>query len=139
MMKKRLKIILIVFFAVGLAIAGASLWQPALPRALANGEVLTQLPTTLAGLAEAIRNGDIDVGTEHGLAFDQRYHKIHAEVLGLECATCHTKANDMPTSQAIFSAQDVSPQAPGPVDRRACLGCHRTGPGKDLYASNSHP
>jgi uncharacterized membrane protein len=94
-------------------------------------EETKEVPMTLPALAEKIRNGEIDSGTEHGLALDQRYHKIHATVLGLECATCHISEPD--TTQTVFNAQDVSPQAPGPVDKKACLSCHRAGPGEDLY------
>ncbi len=92
-------------------------------------------PTALSTLAEKIKKGKIDVGKRYGLAPDQRYHKIHAEVLGLECTTCHTEKEA--TQEAIFIGQDMSPESPGPVDRRVCLGCHRAGPGRDLYGSGS--
>ncbi len=94
-------------------------------------EVTEEGPTTLTALAQAIKDGDIDVGDEYGLASGQRYHKIHATVLGLECATCHI--SELDTTQTVFIDQDVSPQAPGPVDKGACLSCHRAGPGEDLY------
>ncbi len=78
---------------------------------------------------------DIEVSEEHGLAVGQRYHDIHSEE-GVECTTCHISEPD--TTQTVFGAQDVSPQAPGPVDRKACLSCHSgSGPGEDLYSSDS--
>ncbi len=94
-------------------------------------EVTEEGPMTLPATAEAIQEGKIDVGKEYGLTPDQRYHKIHASVIGLECATCHI--SELDTTQTVFIDQDVSLQAPGPVDKRACLGCHRAGPGEDLY------
>ncbi len=87
-------------------------------------------------LAQKIKSGEIDVGTEDGLGLDQRYHKIHATVLELECVTCHTGEPD--TTLTVFSAQDVSPQAPGPVDRGGCLSCHRAaGLASEVYGSSS--
>jgi uncharacterized repeat protein (TIGR01451 family) len=68
----------------------------------------------------------------YGLAQGQRYHKIHAGQLGLGCTTCHKSQVSDP--EAIFITQDVSPLAPGPVDRKACLTCHRSsGPGPTFY------
>jgi hypothetical protein len=87
----------------------------------------------ISTLAEKIKSGEIDVGTEYGFGLEQRYHKIHNTVLGLECNTCHISNPD--TNQTVFSAQDVSSQSPGAVDERGCLGCHSAGPGSDLYGS----
>ncbi len=92
-----------------------------------------EAPTTLPETAKAIEEGKINIGKEYGLAPDQRYHKIHATVLGLECATCHMA--DVDATNKEVSAWNVSPQAPGPVDRKGCLGCHNAGPGNNLYGS----
>ena len=97
-------------------------------------EVIKEVPMNLPVTAEAIQAGEIDVGTEYGLGPDQRYHKIHTTVLGLACDTCHIA--EVNTTDQVFSAWNVSPQAPGPVDRRGCLGCHHAGPGSDLYGSS---
>lgn len=91
------------------------------------------VPMTLAALAQAIRDGDIDVGAQYGLSFDQRYHEIHATQVGLQCAACHVADPD--AAQEVFLAQNTSPLAPGAVDKRACLGCHREGPASDIYGS----
>lgn len=98
-------------------------------------EVVKEIPMTLPALAQKIRSGEIDVGEEHGLAPDQRYHKIHTTVLGLECASCH--AREFTRREVIFFHQDVSPSAPGPVDRRSCLGCHQAGAASLLYTFGS--
>ena len=80
---------------------------------------------------------EVEVGKgEYGLAVGQRYHDIHTTEQGLACATCHI--SEPGTTQTVFGAQDVSSTAPGPVDKKACLGCHSDdGPGKDLYSSDS--
>ncbi len=52
-------------------------------------EVIKEVPMNLPATADAIHKGEIDVGKEYGLTLEQRYHKIHTTVLGLECATCH--------------------------------------------------
>lgn len=91
-------------------------------------------PTSLPVLAEKIRKGQIDVGKEYGVAPDSRYHKIHAEVLALECAACH--AEKFPAGTEIFAvppAVDVSQDSPGPIDRRSCLGCHIGGAAFKAY------
>lgn len=92
-------------------------------------------PMTFRALAEAIQKGEIDVGDEFGLAVGKRWHEIHPVVVGLLCITCH--APEFTPRELIFSDRDVSPQAPGPVDRRACLGCHGAGPATNLYALGS--
>ncbi len=97
-------------------------------------EVTKEVPMNLPATAEAIKKGEIDVGKEYGLALEQRYHKIHTTVLGLECATCHLAKVD--ATNKVSSAWNISPQAPGPVDRRGCLGCHHAGPASDLYGSS---
>ncbi len=96
-------------------------------------EVIKEVPMNLSATAEAIQAGEIDVGTDFGFGLDQRYHTIHASVLGLECDTCHTAK--VGTTEREVSAWNASPQAPGPVDRKGCLGCHSAGPGGDLYGS----
>lgn len=91
-------------------------------------------PTSLPGLSEKIRKGQLDVGKQYGMAPDSRYHKIHAEVLALECVSCH--ADKFPAGKDIFAvppAVDVSKDSPGPIDRRACLGCHVGGGASKVY------
>ncbi len=96
--------------------------------------VTKEVPMNLPATADAIQKGEIDIGKEYGLALEERYHKIHTTVLGLECATCHMAKVD--ATNKVSSAWNVSPQAPGPVDRGGCLGCHHAGPGSDLYGSS---
>lgn len=95
-----------------------------------EGQPVVSLPD----IAERIRNGTIDVGTGEGLAFSERFHKIHYTVIGLGCTSCHTSG--MTTQQEVFQAQDVSLAAPAPVDRSGCLACHGTGgPATTFYGS----
>jgi hypothetical protein len=93
---------------------------------------------SLSTLAEKIRKGEIDIGGKadgaFGMGLDQRFHRIHGNVLGLECTTCHV--NDPPRSVEFFMvkpAVDVPDASPGPIDRRVCQGCHTGGPGKPFY------
>jgi len=123
---KRTMLIFLVLLGAGLA-AGAVIGGCA---TATTKEGLVPLPT----LAEKVRKGEIDVGKSYGMAPDRRFHKIHNEVVGLECATCH--ADTVPASAAPFMvgpAVDISVDSPGPIDRRACLGCHLAGPGRNVY------
>jgi hypothetical protein len=93
---------------------------------------------SLPEVAKKIQQGKIDVGGKankaYGMAEDQRFHRIHAGVLGLECVTCHTE--QLRSSVKAFTeppAVDVSAKSPGLVDRQVCLGCHTAGPGRDVY------
>lgn len=92
----------------------------------------------LGAVAEEVRNGKVDVGKTYGMAPDARFHRIHTDVIGLECASCHV---DSPApSVALFTARpavDISPNVPGPVDRRNCQGCHRAGPARDIYGTKT--
>lgn len=97
-------------------------------------EVIKEVPMNLSATAEAIQTGEIDVGTDFGFGIDQRYHTIHASVLGLKCDTCHIAKGD--TTETGSSAWNASPQSPGLVDRKGCLGCHNSGPASNLYGSS---
>ncbi len=136
MSRRTVTLIAIAILVVGLVVGGIIGWA-AFPREVVKEvptEVTKEVPLTLSALAQQIKKGEIDVGTEYGMGIDQRYHKIHATVLGLECAACHIAKVD--ATNKVFSAWNVSPQAPGPVDRRGCLGCHHAGPGSDVYGSS---
>lgn len=89
-------------------------------------EVVKEVPMPLQALAEKIRTGEIDVGEEYGMAPDQRFHQIHATTIGMECTRCHV-------TEALFEVAPPPADAPGPVDRRICTGCHMTGPASKLY------
>jgi len=158
-MTRRGMVAVLIILAVGLAVGGV-VGRYAFPREVVKEVVLTTTTTTtesvtktmtatttkevlkevpkevimkLGVLAEKIRSGEVDVGEAYGMALGQRYHTIHATTIGLKCTTCHSKNLD--TQQKVFSAQDVSPKAPAPVDRRVCLGCHLAGPGRNIYGS----
>ncbi len=132
MTRRTVTLVSMVILVVGLVVGG--IVGCTAPQEVVK-EVTKEVPMNLPATADAIHKGNIDVGKEYGLALEQRYHKIHTTVLGLECATCHLTKVD--ATNKVSSAWNVSPQAPGPVDRRGCLGCHNAGPGSDLYGSNS--
>ncbi len=83
---------------------------------------------SLSTLAEKIRAGEIDVGDEQGMALDQRFHRIHAQAIEMECTQCHVQ-------EAPYEVAQPSSDAPGPVDRRVCLGCHLNGPASKLHGA----
>lgn len=114
--------------AVFLVLLLAGLFAGAATQAADNG--VAPWPAT----AEKIGKGGIDVGKTYGMAPDQRFHRIHNDTLGLECATCHS--DKLPASVRTFSeppAVDVSSASPGAIDRRACQGCHIAGPARNIY------
>lgn len=124
----------IVLAVLVLAIAGAGLAAEK-----ADKKPAKKAPaTSLSAVADNITKGKINVGKKYGMGSEQRFHKIHADVVGLDCATCHVDKAD--PSVAVFTEQppvDISKDAPGPVDRRVCQGCHRSGPARDVYGAGS--
>ena len=84
---------------------------------------------SLSDLAKSIQDGEIDVGDEFGMAEDQRFHVIHSDVVDMSCTQCHVQEAPLEVAQPL----NISDEAPGPVDRRVCLGCHLTGPATKLY------
>ncbi|TDA70097.1 MAG: hypothetical protein D9V47_02790 [Clostridia bacterium] len=89
----------------------------------AAGRAVVVMPAAGQGPAEAAQ--------KYGLSLNQAYHNLHAQQLGVACTTCHVQ--QVTGEIQVFSGQDVSPAAPGPVDRKACLACHTAGPGRKLY------
>ncbi len=82
----------------------------------------------LAELAEDIRNGNFDVGTKYSTDFSAgRFHKIHTDVLGLSCSTCHAGTEYQPDFATLRKYENDPGTSPGMVDRSSCLGCHKTG------------
>ena len=81
---------------------------------------------TLSQVALAIRNGEVDAGDEYGVGINQRFHVIHARLVGMSCIQCHV-------SEAVEEVAQPAQGAPGVVDRRVCLGCHLNGPAAPLY------
>ncbi len=97
------------------------------------GAVLAEEDMDLADTAEAIRNGDIDVGKEYSMHKKRgRYHRIHSEVLGLECEACHVATKYAPDYLLLIRREEEDraaghgkrPEA-DVVDRAVCLGCHK--------------
>lgn len=88
----------------------------------------------LADTAEAIRNGDIDVGKQYDMNKKKgRFHLIHSETLGLECEACHVAPKYAP-DYLLVDKDNAEAKAVGHgkgqkadvLDRAVCLGCHKT-------------
>lgn len=92
-------------------------------------------PLSVNVLAEMIRNGTIDVGTDYSMDPTARYHKIHSEILGLSEEACHI--GDEYSEDFLYQRKYKEPDlrdSPGVVDRATCLSCHRAGgPASELY------
>jgi hypothetical protein len=99
-------------------------------------EVTKEVPMNLPVTAQAIQKGEIDVGEAFGMELGKRFHTIHPAKLGFQCETCHISSY---ASDYIYQRKYKVPVrgAPGPVDRGACLACHKeTGPAETkLYGT----
>ncbi len=60
-----------------------------------------------------------------GMKIGERYHDIHLNRLGLQCAVCHSPKGD--------TYRDPLAQTYNPVDKRACLSCHKEGSVQPFY------
>lgn len=87
----------------------------------------------LPEIAEKIKNGKIKAGENYGMGIEERYHKIHNDILGIECSSCHIeKYQDDYLYQKKYKEFEN-----GPVDRGICLGCHKeNGPAKTKLYGN---
>ena len=85
----------------------------------------------LPDITDKIVKGKITVGKKYGMETEKRYHEIHATKLGLACSTCHVEK--IPPEAKFGTLPTPVGSAPGPIDRRICLGCHSRGPARELY------
>ena len=94
-----------------------------------------EAPRDLAETAEAIRTGEIDVGTQYDMNDKRgRFHLIHSETVGLECEGCHVAKQYAP-DYLVIDRETAERNAAGTgkgkkndvLDRSVCLGCHKTG------------
>lgn len=63
-----------------------------------------------------------------GMKFGERYHDIHTNKLELKCEFCHVKMAE--------TYYDPLVQVSNPVDKRACLSCHKEGSAQPFYGEN---
>ena len=90
-------------------------------------ETIVKVPRTLPEIIADLRSGAIVVGNEYSMDPTARYHEIHAEVLGLDCQTCHTTQNYSEDYLYQRKYNELNPGDPGVIDRGTCLSCHKTG------------
>ena len=81
-----------------------------------SADVVRPVPIDLLPQVENLQQDE-----DFGMGKNQRYHQIH-KAEDLDCDDCHTE--ELSPGEAIFFAQDMSPDAPDPVDRSVCLFCH---------------
>jgi hypothetical protein len=89
----------------------------------------------LVETADAIRDGEIDVGTRYDMHKKEgRFHRVHSEVIGIECEGCHVAESYAPDyllvdrRNATLKAEGVGKGSKADVlDRSVCLGCHKPG------------
>lgn len=84
--------------------------------------------------AEAIREGEIDVGKRYDMNKKKgRFHLIHSETIGMECESCHV-APHFAADYLLVNKENAERKAAGVgkgkkadvIDRAVCLGCHKT-------------
>ena len=82
----------------------------------------------LARIAEQIRNGKIEVGTEYSIKDKTgRFHRIHADKMLLDCTTCHYGYRYREDYQIVGKNKPFPDKAKGQYQRSVCLGCHQSG------------
>jgi hypothetical protein len=97
---------------------------------LSAGVVAGDEPMNLRKSAEAIRAGTVNVGKEYSLSDEGRFHKIHADTLGIKCGGCHT--NDAYPDSYLYLRKAEFPETVAgekvkAVERAKCIGCHSEG------------
>lgn len=58
----------------------------------------------------------------------ERFHTIHTRTLNLDCSFCH--------GQARLTYNDPLAQVFEPVDKRACLSCHKEGGAQPFFGDD---
>lgn len=93
---------------------------------LGAGFILFAGKVDIQSTSKAIEEGQIDVGTVPDMELGNRYHNIHNEVLAMDCMSCHISDY---SDDYLYQRKYKIPVRgmPGPVDRGACLSCHREG------------
>lgn len=76
-------------------------------------------------LSDLIREGDMDLGKDYGIQVGGRFHRVHAKVMAMECASCHAGFSFPKDLQYLRREEFPIASYPGAVDRGVCLGCHR--------------
>lgn len=87
-------------------------------------------PLSLGKTAQAVRKGEINVGKEYSLGSKGRFHKIHAQTLGIKCGGCHS--NDTYADNHLYLRKAEFPRIVDgrkvkAVERAKCIGCHSDG------------
>jgi len=74
-------------------------------------------------IAKDIKEGKIELGNEFGMEIGERYHKIHSEILGMDCENCHIERYE---ENYLYQRKYKVPvrDAPGVVKREICIKCH---------------
>lgn len=95
----------------------------------------------LMDVAKALREGKIDVGDELSVdAKTGRFHAVHVDVIGLDCASCHYGKTYRDDYMLVGRDKPYVKRSTGRFDRTGCLGCHRAGgEGRQLYGNNATP
>ena len=82
----------------------------------------------LETIAEAIQEGEIDVGDKLSMDFKKgRFHNIHVDTLGLDCATCHYGKVYQDDYLLVRKYEYLRKRAKGQANRQACVACHQSG------------
>lgn len=97
---------------------------------LSAGVLAADEPMSLSQTAKAIRAGTVNVGKELSLGDEGRFHRIHADTLGIKCGGCHTR-DAYPDNYLFLRSAEFPETVAGvkvkAVERAKCIGCHSEG------------
>ncbi len=87
-----------------------------------------QVTTDLGRVAEKIRKGEIKLKGNFSMNFDNgRYHEIHADIMLLECSTCHIGERYKEGVLNFSKYKPLPEDSEGQFEKTPCLGCHQEG------------
>lgn len=82
----------------------------------------------LLELAEKVKKGEIDVGKQFSMDHKEgRFHIIHADILGLDCSSCHYGKDYRADFLTLRKFEHLPKRAKGQQTWSSCLGCHQEG------------
>jgi hypothetical protein len=89
---------------------------------------IPDIETNLERAAKLIRSGEMTI--KGSLSMDYRtgrYHTIHVDAMGLDCASCHYGDVYRANYMLLRRDEQLRKRAKGQVSRQTCVACHQAG------------